>query len=404
MMSSTATPRMRYHHHQPQRHRSPHFYLKQQICHPQPARGRVTTVACCCVGVCCVAHFSLSDTSRRAAVSVMSAFGSTQTPTTTTTGTGTGTTGGGGALVGGGVNSGGISRGSAMGGVGGGIGGVGGGRGRSGWRNSLNNRRDSVVAPRAAAASEVVTTLNEILGDGVTRDAGAAVAAALGAYLWVKMFDILASKNMLERKLSRKLIHTSCGPFFMLTWPLFSSAPEAKFFAAAVPLLQGIRLAAIGSGVVKNENAVRAVSREGDRSELLRGPLFYTGVMVVTTALFWRSSPSGVAALSLMCGGDGLADIVGRRLGKGNKLWFNENKSAAGSAAMFIGGFGLSMGLTALFHSLGYLELTAWAAAWRLAVVAAACTLVEALPITRFVDDNISVPVLAIVLGGVLFQ
>ena len=121
MMSSTATPRMRYHHHQPQRHRSPHFYLQQQICHPQPARGRVTTVACCCVGVCCVAHFSLSDTSRRAAVSVMSAFGSTQTPTTTTTGTGTGTTGGGGALVGGGVNSGGISRGSAMGGVGGGI-------------------------------------------------------------------------------------------------------------------------------------------------------------------------------------------------------------------------------------------------------------------------------------------
>jgi dolichol kinase len=35
--------------------------------------------------------------------------------------------------------------------------------------------------------------------------------------------------------------------------------------------------------------------------------------------------------------------LVGRRLGAGNKLWFNKNKSAAGSAAMFIGGFGLSL-------------------------------------------------------------
>ena len=39
---------------------------------------------------------------------------------------------------------------------------------------------------------------------------------------------------------------------------------------------------------------------------------YNTGVMVVTTAVFWRTSPSGLAALSLMCGGDGLADIVGR--------------------------------------------------------------------------------------------
>jgi hypothetical protein len=92
----------------------------------------------------------------------------------------------------------------------------------------------------------VVVALNEMFGDGIARDAGAAVAAAVGAYLWIKMFDFFASKDMLERKLSRKLIHTSCGPFFMLTWPLFSSMPEARFFAAAVPLLQGIRLAAIG--------------------------------------------------------------------------------------------------------------------------------------------------------------
>jgi hypothetical protein len=71
--------------------------------------------------------------------------------------------------------------------------------------------------------------------------------------------------------------------------------------------------------------------------------------------ILYRASPSdqGVAALSALCGGDGLSDIVGRRLGAGNKLWFNKNKSVAGSAAMFLGAFGFSMGLTSAFHSLG---------------------------------------------------
>jgi dolichol kinase len=43
-------------------------------------------------------------------------------------------------------------------------------------------------------------------------------------------------------------------------------------------------------------------------------------------------------------------------------------------------------------------------AAGRLALIAAACTAIEALPAGSFLDDNISVPVVAVVLGGVLFQ
>jgi phytol kinase len=41
--------------------------------------------------------------------------------------------------------------------------------------------------------------------------------------------------------------------------------------------------------------------------------------------------------VALMCGGDGLADIIGRRFGSGAKLPHNSNKSWAGSAAMFAG-------------------------------------------------------------------
>ena len=38
----------------------------------------------------------------------------------------------------------------------------------------------------------------------------------------------------------------------------------------------------------------------------------------------------------------GLADVVGRRLGAGNKLPFNPAKSFAGSAAMFLGSLGFA--------------------------------------------------------------
>jgi dolichol kinase len=74
----------------------------------------------------------------------------------------------------------------------------------------------------------------------------------------------------------------------------------------------------------------------GARQELLRGPLFYVLIMTAVTVVFWRESPVGMMVLSLMCGGDGLADIIGRKFGTA-KLPFNTSKSWAGSAAMFAG-------------------------------------------------------------------
>ena len=61
---------------------------------------------------------------------------------------------------------------------------------------------------------------------------------------------------------------------------LRSSQPYAPLLAAVVPALNGVRLVAIGSGLVENERAVASISREGDRRELLRGPLFYVLVLV----------------------------------------------------------------------------------------------------------------------------
>ena len=72
------------------------------------------------------------------------------------------------------------------------------------------------------------------------------------------------------------------------------------------------------------------------RGELLRGPLYYVLIMAAVTVTYWRESATGLLVIALMCGGDGLADIVGRRFGAA-KLPHNHNKSWAGSLAMFLG-------------------------------------------------------------------
>lgn len=83
--------------------------------------------------------------------------------------------------------------------------------------------------------------------------------------------------------------------------------------------------------------------RSGDRGELLRGPLYYVLALIAATLLFWRDSPAGLLAISVMSGGDGLADIVGRRWG-GNRLPWNAAKSWAGSGGMLLGGAAMAAG------------------------------------------------------------
>jgi phytol kinase len=140
------------------------------------------------------------------------------------------------------------------------------------------------------------------------------------------------------------------------------------------------------------------MTRHGDPREILRGPLYYGIVFVVCTVLFWRHSPVGILALMLMCGGDGLADVVGRRWGKA-KLPFNPAKSWAGSAAMLFGGYAFAFGFVALFNAFGNFvpPLDGARAAWIVAAIALAATVVEALPLKDI--DNLTLTATGVVLA-----
>jgi phytol kinase len=218
----------------------------------------------------------------------------------------------------------------------------------------------------------------------------------------IRALDFAAHRGWIESRLSRKLIHILTGPLFVLCWLLFPS-PDLWYYrwlAALVPLLFTAQFALIGLGIVKDEASVKAMSRSGDRREILHGPLYYGIIFVVMTLVFWKDSPIGMIAVMLMCGGDGLADIMGRGL-RSPKLPWNKDKSVAGSLGMLLGGWVLTAFILFIFILKGVFAGPFTGYLLPVTYLAVLATLVESLPIKDM--DNITVTLAAVALGYLLF-
>ncbi len=220
------------------------------------------------------------------------------------------------------------------------------------------------------------------------------------AVAWLRMMDFAAHQGWVESRLSRKIIHIGTGPIFVLCWLLFPGEWYDRYLAALVPGLITAQFALIGLGIVKDEASVKAMSRSGDPREILRGPLYYGIMFVLMTVIFWKDSPVGIVALMMMCGGDGIADLVGRRF-KSPKLFHSPAKSVAGSLGVFFGGWVLSAFVLAMYLLAGVFDGQVSAYLLPLTVIAAIATVIESLP-QRDVD-NITVTFAAALLGWWLF-
>jgi phytol kinase len=228
----------------------------------------------------------------------------------------------------------------------------------------------------------------------------ALVITFAAALFWLRLNDFAAHRGWIDSRLSRKIIHMGTGPIFVLCWLLFDSSILSRYLAALVPLLITAQFVLVGLGVIKDEAAVQAMTRTGDPREILRGPLFYGIVFVAATVIYWLDNPIGITALMLMCGGDGLADIVGRRWGHAKLPWSRE-KSWVGSAGMFIGGWVFAFGILAIFVSLGTFPGTVQYYFVPVTIIALAGTVIEALPLRDV--DNLTVTITAAALGHLLF-
>ena len=123
-------------------------------------------------------------------------------------------------------------------------------------------------------------------------------------------------------------------------------------------------------------------------------------VFIAITLIYWKDSFIGIPALMMLCGGDGIADIVGRRI-KSPKLPWSREKSVAGSLSVFAGGALLTALILFIYVSVGvfatpftmYLLPVMW--------IALGAMLVESLP---FKDvDNITLTVISALIGHFVF-
>jgi len=181
---------------------------------------------------------------------------------------------------------------------------------------------------------------------------------------------------------------------------LFNSSLFAPTIAALVPLGITLQFALVGSGVIKDPSAVEAMSRTGDRNEILKGPLFYGLVFVILTIVFWRNSAVGIVALMILCGGDALADIIGNHVDV-YKLPWSPKKTLAGSKTVLIGGFVFAFLMVWGFISQGYLDLTPGETILPILIIALISAFVESLPFENI--DNVTIPLVSVIIGMMVF-
>jgi len=220
------------------------------------------------------------------------------------------------------------------------------------------------------------------------------------ALLWLRVVDFFAHRGLITSSLSRKIIHAGTGLIFVLCWLLFPDHPAARYLAAIIPLGITAQFALVGLGIIKDQASVDTMSRSGQRAEILRGPLFYGIVFIVITLVYWKDSPIGIVALMLLCGGDGMADIIGSRLQSTRIPWSN-SKSLAGSLGMLLGGIVFSLNVVAVYVALWVFPPPLTAYLVPVIIIAAVCTVVESLPFNDI--DNLTVPAMAVLLGHLLF-
>lgn len=189
-----------------------------------------------------------------------------------------------------------------------------------------------------------------------------------------------AVKKSFPQDISRKVVHIAAGSW-LIFWPLYDASHWTKYLNITPAFIWTILLLLKGFTARPDDKAVMTMTRTGDRSELLRGPLYFTLVMnIMGTVYFYL--PTALTTMGLLGWGDGLAPVFGKKFGK-HKFNFLSEKSIEGSVAFFV--FGLFGALLFNFIFFRYID-------YELIILCAfVTTLVEAFSPKDL--DNILIPI-----------
>lgn len=215
------------------------------------------------------------------------------------------------------------------------------------------------------------------------------LAAIVYVFLVVGIMDFAVKKGF-PQDLSRKVVHIAAGSWLVF-WFLFDQTHWTKYFNIAPAFIWTILLLIKGFTASPDDNAVKTMTRTGDRTELLRGPLYFTIIMNIM-GTFYFNTELALTAMGILGWGDGLAPVFGKKFGK-HKYNFVTEKSYEGSISFIVFGF---LGAL-LFHLIimGQVDFSA------IIICVLITAVVEALSPKDL--DNMLIPLAVVILYQVFF-
>ena len=216
------------------------------------------------------------------------------------------------------------------------------------------------------------------------------------ALTFVYVFGLVAVMNFcvtrfnFPQDISRKVTHIGAGSLIGFL-ALYDDSHWSKYLNVTIFVIWIVLLIQKGLFASDEDEAVKTMTRNGDKGELLKGPLYFVIVATICGTLFYKTFP-GIMAMTTLGWGDGIAPIIGSRYGR-LKYEVLSSKSVEGSVSMFIAAFAASLFFVWLIipselNILGIMILSA------IATVVEACSPKEI--------DNILIPTV-VILAAVTF-
>lgn len=204
------------------------------------------------------------------------------------------------------------------------------------------------------------------------------------------LMDYLVTNHGLPRDISRKITHICAGSAIVFL-PLFREGDWSHYLNITVFGVWTLLLIQKGLFAAEDDQAVKTMTRTGNKRELLKGTLYFVIVAMICGTVYYKQF-SGVLAMAVLGWGDGLAPIVGTRLGK-IKYKVLSDKSVEGSLAFFVGSFLAGLFFVKLIVPEAYDPV-------KIAIIALVSTIIEGVSPREV--DNILIPVAVIGLAAAL--
>ncbi len=217
---------------------------------------------------------------------------------------------------------------------------------------------------------------------------------------FLRLMYFLAQHGFIKNTLSRALIYIGTGSIFVLCWLMYPDVQNGRWLAALVPLAAIIYFALIGTGIIRDEAAVKAMTLTGNRREMLYGPILYSIVLIAMTVIYWKDSLYGLPALTILCGGVGSAELFGLRHVSSRLPW-SPGKSIARAGCVFMGGWLMSMLVLEIFILLGFFSGPLSRFFLPITWIALTAAVVDVLPLREL--DTLIVPIVCVLIGYLVF-